>query len=650
MNYNRPLAPALPGSHDPHAYESKRRKNVSSACQACKARKLKCSGVPPCKTCLKSKVECVIDTEGDQRRKLNLKKKIDSLEDDRRLLLQLMETLQRGPQSYNTELVHDIRTLENINDVKLYLKAHLMRKEAQWSPEWIEVENDMKWISEQQPQEKLSTQKRTPILPVPGLVDIPSFRVPASPWTSVTEDDSFISHLISLWFTCSFPGYNYIDQELFLRAMRSRDLRSPLCSPFLVNAMLADACFLSDHPKVCAIAGDSVTKGEHFWKEAKRLLDEEEGRVSIPTTQGLGIMFTCACAMGKDRAGWVYTIQAAEVMKSLRKAESRVVNTGLSASELRQLLDRIELGQFNTFVSANLTFQIPPSIRIMHIDGHVSMHANIHHNELPFYAHFGVLSPIHHDCILNELGRISNIAWDAAAFLFGETSYTHAELVAAVQRWHSRLVQWWNGCRKCMDYRITPIPSLLSLHMYYHSIIITIYAFLKTAPPDADSHMLGWAEQSRQMCLSSAHAINQLIEIQQSSSRSDPGPVVNAQWITIALCILMEDLQNPDNHKAFMNLCKAHGYFAQRLPLAKGMVRMVQLTAQRMDRPLPGDVVAYFREFEERCWRAGDSRTRAFSSRYPNFAVAIRRGINNCVPEDVELDVFLERWVSLDNA
>lgn len=55
--------------------------------------------------------------------------------------------------------------------------------------------------------------------------------------------------------------------------------------------------------------------------------------------------------MGKDRIGWVYALQAVEGMRTLRRTESRrVIETGLLAKDLKQLLDRIEMGQFNAFV------------------------------------------------------------------------------------------------------------------------------------------------------------------------------------------------------------------------------------------------------------------------------------------------------------
>lgn len=182
--------------------------------------------------------------------------------------------------------------------------------------------------------------------------------------------------------------------------------------------------------------------------------------------------------------------------------------------------------------------------------------------------------------------------------------------------------------------------------MYYHTIVITMYAFLKTTLATSSIHVLKTAE-AHEICLSSAHAISDLIETQQQTWGLDPGLVAYAQWITIALCILMEDLQNTKNHAAFMKLCKAHVYLAKRWPLPRGMVRMVQLTAQRMNDPLPDDVVAHFRDFEKNCWGSEYAHGQTFSSRYPNFAVAIRSR-DAGVPEDLELDVFLEKWVSLD--
>jgi hypothetical protein len=74
------------------------------------------------------------------------------------------------------------------------------------------------------------------------LSDIPIFEVPAHPWTSITNDNAFVSHLISLYFTWQQPISNWVDRDLFLRDMRSRSLTTLFCSQLLVNSMLAVAC------------------------------------------------------------------------------------------------------------------------------------------------------------------------------------------------------------------------------------------------------------------------------------------------------------------------------------------------------------------------------------------------------------------------
>lgn len=74
------------------------------------------------------------------------------------------------------------------------------------------------------------------------LTDIPLFELRAKPWTEATTDDEFVSHLVSLWLTWDHVVRNWIDKDLFIAAMKSGDVNSPFCSPFLVNIILSQAC------------------------------------------------------------------------------------------------------------------------------------------------------------------------------------------------------------------------------------------------------------------------------------------------------------------------------------------------------------------------------------------------------------------------
>lgn len=82
------------------------------------------------------------------------------------------------------------------------------------------------------------------------LCDIPVLRVPAKPWTRVTEDDQLVSHLISLYFTWDHPLSQIIDQGMFIEHMNKGGARSEFCSPLLVNSVLAMACVRYSHVSI----------------------------------------------------------------------------------------------------------------------------------------------------------------------------------------------------------------------------------------------------------------------------------------------------------------------------------------------------------------------------------------------------------------
>ena len=65
--------------------------------------------------------------------------------------------------------------------------------------------------------------------------------VSAAPWTRLSTDDVFISNLISVFLRYVNPYWRYIEDEPFLRNMRS-GRPGLFCSSFLVNAICAFAC------------------------------------------------------------------------------------------------------------------------------------------------------------------------------------------------------------------------------------------------------------------------------------------------------------------------------------------------------------------------------------------------------------------------
>lgn len=86
---------------------------------------------------------------------------------------------------------------------------------------------------------------------IASLVDDPPIRVPVSPWTSVVDSSSAVSHLISVYFTWQHCAYPAVDQDLFVRDMNSQALSSQFCSPLLVNSLCLVACVSSFPSNIC---------------------------------------------------------------------------------------------------------------------------------------------------------------------------------------------------------------------------------------------------------------------------------------------------------------------------------------------------------------------------------------------------------------
>lgn len=121
-------------------------------------------------------------------------------------------------------------------------------------------------------------------------------------------------------------------------------------------------------------------------------------------------------------------------------------------------------------------------------------------------------------------------------------------------------------------------------------------------------------------------------------------PMSYMQWVTVALFTLLEDLADAENREAFVNLSIFLRALARRWQLAKGMLRLIQITAAKMEVDLPPESKSLFKDFEAELWKTDDLDR--FSSLYPNFAVSIHRdGMGSL--EKVELDQFLREWDKL---
>lgn len=149
---------------------------------------------------------------------------------------------------------------------------------------------------------ELSTAQESSIGPAPNEM------VPVRRWTQVTEDESLVSHLLTMYFTWHYPFFTLLAKDMFYRDY-VRGVSSPYCSSLLVNSMLALGCHFTTRQGAFADPQNLATAGDHFFKEAKRMVleNDEHENAKLCTVQAFALMSVREAGCGREGKGWVYS-------------------------------------------------------------------------------------------------------------------------------------------------------------------------------------------------------------------------------------------------------------------------------------------------------------------------------------------------------
>jgi hypothetical protein len=158
----------------------------------------------------------------------------------RDLLRDLLNVMKLVDDAHVQTLLGMIRADCSLAEVRLFVDKTL--KDVQDSGRDGETIERLKDMRTRVRIESGEPPFRPQVMDIHYLCDQAPYKVPAKPWTTVTDDDALVSHLISLYFSWDYPFYAFVDLQAFIRHMRDGNVNSDLCSPFLVNAMLANAC------------------------------------------------------------------------------------------------------------------------------------------------------------------------------------------------------------------------------------------------------------------------------------------------------------------------------------------------------------------------------------------------------------------------
>ena len=231
--FNEPSGTANPNLNQEGSSTGRQRNQVPgrsathavTACESCKKHKRKCDQNQPCSVCISKGVQCIYDESKDGRR--GRKRHLDELT----ARSDALDILLGSIRASNNESLQELLTLARAN-VSV--------------DELVQVAN--KVIKQNELRGKSRARLRQAVLSIASLTEDPPVRVPASPWTRMTDDDEAVSHLVSVYFTWHHCCYASLDRDLFVQDMKSKDLSSQFCSPFLVNCILFVACVSPPSP------------------------------------------------------------------------------------------------------------------------------------------------------------------------------------------------------------------------------------------------------------------------------------------------------------------------------------------------------------------------------------------------------------------
>ncbi|KAL1967889.1 hypothetical protein VTN77DRAFT_2306 [Rasamsonia byssochlamydoides] len=602
---------------------------VSSACIACRRRKSKCDGnLPSCAACSSVyHTPCVYDPNSDHRRKGVYKKDIDNLRTRNTTLQTLIHAILNYDEDDAFELVRQIRSCDNLEDVAESITARERGlTTVQDHPEPTVEEGPEADQFEAELAGKMSelmldgsvkliggTSNLIFLPPESELDDSNTFANNAgterasnfsvAQWTRVTDDEKLVGHLMTMYFTWHYAYFTTLSKNLFYRDyVRGRS--SQYCSSLLVNAMLALGCHFSSWKGARENPDDSATAGDHFFKEAKRLILEhdEHEKAKLCTVQALALMSVREAGCGREGKGWVYSGM------SFRMAYDLGLNvdvTMIGANKLTEeeidarrvtfwgcfLFDKCwsnYLGRQPQLSSSNITvpkFEVFPTedaeLWSPYTDsGVVQEHAQ----------------PARTRAVALQISKLCEISNDLLAFFYHPTPAERqpsrqAEL-KKLSDVHTRLEAWKKGLPAEMEPKEGQLPPVLLMHMFYQLLFIHLYRpFLKytksTSP--LPPHV-----SPRRLCTQAASAISKLLRLYKRSYGLRQICNIAVYIVHSACTIHLLNLPDRNAKRDLIHGLRNLEEIAEGWLCARRTLRILDISASKWHIDLPREAVAVF--------------------------------------------------------
>ncbi|KAF3194157.1 hypothetical protein TWF225_008319 [Orbilia oligospora] len=603
----RPLAPR-PSilQHVPQKTIKKTKTRISNACTACKARKTKCdNNKPKCTACTaRPNSECVYFPFLDKRKRQHSTNNRDSKAREHELLNKIFNATKYCSKEELPKLLELIRGDASIEQIAEYIQDKLEDGDQMTIDDELvessledesmrgdhgEIENEMPSSpSTAQSYHRSRRSKTIDAMDIGSIVQISIPDVPSQPWTNVTTNDEFVSHLIQLYFTWEAPVYDFVEKAPFISEMRSGNpVNSRYCSPLLVNAMLASACRYSDRDASFEDRMDPESCGNHFFEEAKRLWQAGSQSTSLTNMQSLVIMHYFEAHRANDGVGIDYFDAG---MNMYQELASGIYDSGEAVESPLQLSWPCwKLWICRCFASLVLRepyFLSPPNLPEPAMPDQVDLNDTWHP-----YPQLTRSRPFQKMETARQCIELAKVVQTATVYLYSNNATKYEP--SGILDIHQQFQAWYEGYLKTVNRTDSNLGPNMTLRIWYHALELHLFrgSISDTAPV---------CSENTKMISSALDIICNSAKLQRTYFQlygAKATILLTYNSFQSALFTLYF-LEFQEYHEAFIEHVKMLSRLAKKRGMSAFQLYIVKVLARREEIQLPNEVLEIFQEIE----------------------------------------------------
>lgn len=618
---------------------NQKRRCVSTACIACRKRKSKCDGaLPSCAAC--SSVygtECVYDPNSDHRRKGVYREKVDSTKAKNSTLQILIEAILNAAEDDVPEIVKAIRTCDSLDAVA----EALLNAEATNGNDDDAVDNEYTQEQSVEGERDLARnmgelRMRNGVVryiggtshlihegiesEIPMEADSADLQLnedPITSWSEVTKDRHLVIHLLNMYWNWHYPFFTTLSKQLFWKDfMEGKPASAPkvsfYCSSPLVNAMLALACHFTGVAGAFASPGDSRSKGDHFFAEAKRLVfdHDEYATPSLTTTQALALMSVREAGCGREARGWVYSGM------SFRMAQDLGLNldSGLVTGDKGQMnddeIDARRMTFWGCFLFdktwSNYLGRLPQLPKNSYNVSKYEVYPNEDGDTWIPYTDSGfdktLSQPARTRAVGLQLTKLCEISSDLLLFFYhpkhiGRSSGKSVEL-KKLSELHRQLEGWRKHLPPEFEPKDGQLPNVILMHMFYHLQYIHLFRpFLKYSPSTSPlpPHI-----SPRRICTANAGFISKLMRLYKKLYNLHQVCNIAVYMLHSACTIHLLNLPEKTARRDIIHGVKHLEEMAEDWPCAQRTLSIISVLARKWKCELPEEASVVLKRTDDK--------------------------------------------------